>query len=45
MILHLELVHLDVLSLRPQTNTTSAARYSPLRGSFRGFGPQGEVTF
>ena len=31
------LVHLDVLLLRPQTNTT------PLGGPFQAFGPQGEV--
>ena len=40
-------VHLDVLSLRPQTNTMSTlaaawACYLPLRISFWAFGPQGE---
>ena len=29
----MHLVHLDVLSLRPQTNTTSASAREPLRGS------------
>ena len=39
--LQLELVHLDVLSLRPQTNTTSAcaARYSPLARLVSGLRP------
>ena len=47
LLVHLDgLIHLDgfispSISLRPQTNTTSAS--APLRGSFRAFGPQGEV--